>query len=158
METKDGAQYFLLHIELPLSTLAVTWAFLPQRVWEIQGFSRVSGKQRIHFVRGEANLLAGQQLAQSLHSHSVPIHLHVHEQLLQHEQGAGGQVGVAGPVLLGQGQQHLGVGESPSVKETGYELQKKVKILMGKWEGYLGPMGSWPAGWESFRKEVRLDS
>lgn len=44
------------------------------------------------------------------------------------------------------------------MKETRYEFQKKVKILTGKWEGYLGPMASWPAGWESFRKEVRLDS
>ena len=102
--------YFLLHVESPLSTLAVTRVFLPQRVWEIQGFSRISGKQWVHLVHSEANLLAGQQLAQSLHGHSGPIHFHVHEQLLQHEQGVRGQVGVAGPVLLGQGQQYLGVG------------------------------------------------
>ena len=103
MKTKDVAWYLLLHVEPPSRMLAVTWAFLPQRVQKVQGFSCVSGKQRVHLVHGEANLPASQQLVQSLHGHGGPIHFHVHEQLLQHEQGVRGQVGVAGPVLLGQG-------------------------------------------------------
>ncbi|KAL0602184.1 putative uncharacterized protein C8orf44 [Plecturocebus cupreus] len=63
-----------------------------RRVWEVQGFLCISGKQRVNLIHCETNLLPNQQLLQSLHSHSGPIHLHVHKQLLQHEQGIRGQI------------------------------------------------------------------
>lgn len=107
MKTKDTVWYLFPDVTLSSRAVAVTWSFLPQWVREVECFPRISGKQWVNLIHGEDDLLPGQQLVQSLHSHSGPIHFHVHEQLLQHEQRVRGQVGIVGPVLLRQGQQDL---------------------------------------------------
>lgn len=74
---------------------------------EVQGLAGVLRQKVIDVFGPEAGLLTDQEALQGSHCHVGPVHLQVHQQLLEHQQRLRQQGEVVLPGSRGQSQQHL---------------------------------------------------
>lgn len=74
---------------------------------EIQGFRGILLQELVDVLGSETGLLTDQEAAQRPHGHISPLHLQVHQQLLQHQQRLGQKREIVLPGSRRKSQQHL---------------------------------------------------
>lgn len=74
---------------------------------EVEGLGSVGFQELIDIRRTEASLLTNQEAAKGSHGHICPVHLQVHQQLLEHQQRLRQQREVIPSGSWGQSQQYL---------------------------------------------------
>lgn len=116
-----------VHLErclIPVVWFRTCSGSLPGCVGEVQSLPGVSGEQLVDVLGCEAGLLPQEELLQGEHGRGCPVHLHVHQELLQHQQRAGRQLEVILTSGLRERQQQLHTNKQTASETAPHTLSK----------------------------------